>query len=189
MVPCLLPAAILAGGWLAWLFSSNGPVSRAEDRAAEAIAEHGPAAGHVPGENARMRRERRFWAGLVCAGLALAAAFGLHQHMSQGIGCPDTRQAAKAVSPDSDRPLYSDAMTLRGLEFFWGYSAKRPMRSFGHMRREDIPAGAEVLINPPEIQRMRDQIGYEPPPWTESPPKPWKLEQRWDGAALYVVQP
>ncbi len=163
MVPCLLPAAVLAGGWLAWLFTSRD-------------------------ENSRMRRERRFWAALVCAGLALAAAFGLHQHMSQGIGCPVTRQAAKSVSPDSDRPLYSDVMTLRGLEFFWGYRATRPRRDFGHMRWEEIPAGAEALINPPEIQRMRDQIGYEPPPWVEKPPSQWKLEQRWDGAALYVVQ-
>jgi len=162
MVPCLLPAAILTGGWLAWLLSSRE-------------------------ENARVRRERRFWAALVCAGLALAAAFGLYQHARQGIGCPGTRQAAKSVPADSDRPLYSDAMTLRGLDFFWAYRATRPMRDFGHMRMEEIPAGAEVLINPPEIQRMRDQTGYEPPPWTENPPPQWKLEQQWEGAALYTV--
>ena len=163
MVPCLLPAAALAGGWLAWLLSSRE-------------------------ENARLRRERRFWAALVCAGLALAAAFGLYQRARQGIGCPDTRQAAKSLSPDSDRPLYSDAMTLRGLEFFWGYRATRPVRDFGRMSAEEIPAGAEVLINPPEIQRMRDQIGYQPPPWVENPPSRWKLEQQWDGATLYTVR-
>ena len=163
MVPCLLPAATLAGGWLAWLLSSRE-------------------------ENARVRRERRFWVAPVCAGLALAAAFGLHQHARQGIGCPDTRQEAKYVSPDSDRPLYSDAMSLRGLDFFWGYRAMRPERDFGRMSAEEIPAGAEVLINPPEIRRMRDQIGYEPPPWVEHPPPRWKLEQRWGGAALYVAR-
>jgi 4-amino-4-deoxy-L-arabinose transferase-like glycosyltransferase len=163
MVPCLLPAAVLTGGWLAWLLSSHE-------------------------ENARVRRERRFWAALVCAGLALAAAFGLYQHARQGIGCPATRQAAKSLSPDSDRLLYSDAMTLRGLEFFWGYRATRPMRDFGRMSAEKIPPGAEVLINPPEIQRMRDQVGYQPPPWVESPPPQWKVEQRWDGAALYLVR-
>jgi 4-amino-4-deoxy-L-arabinose transferase-like glycosyltransferase len=163
MVPCLLPAAILTGGWLAWLISSRE-------------------------ENARVRRERRFWAALVCAGLALAAAFGLYQEARQGVGCPDTRQAAKSVSPDSDRPLYSDAMSLRGLDFFWGYRATRAMRDFGRMRWEEIPVGSEVLINPPEIQRMRDQIGYQPPLWTETPPPQWKVEQQWDGAALYTVR-
>ncbi|MGD0999273.1 MAG: glycosyltransferase family 39 protein [Candidatus Brocadiia bacterium] len=163
MVPCLLPAAALTGGWLAWLLSSRE-------------------------ENARVRRERRFWAALVCAVLALAAAFGLYQEARQGVGCPVTRQAAKSVSPDSDRPLYSDAMTLRGLEFFWGYRATRPMRDFGRMSAEEVPAGAEVLINPPEIQRMRDQVGYQPPPWTEKPPAQWMVEQRWDGAALYIAR-
>jgi hypothetical protein len=163
MVPCLLPAAVLAGGWLAWLFSSRE-------------------------ENSRVRRERRFWAALACAAVALAAVFGLYQHVRQGIGCPYTRPAAKVIAPDSAQPLYSDAMTLRGLEFFWEYRATRPMRDFGRMSAEEIPAGAEVLINPPEMQRMTDQIGYEPPPWTEKPPPQWKLERQWDGAALYTVR-
>ena len=162
MVPCLLPAAALAGGWLAWLISSRE-------------------------ENARVRRERRFWAALACAVLALAATFGLYQEARQGVGCPVTRQAAKSVSPDADRPLYSDAMTLRGLDFFWGYRATRPVRDFGRMSAQEIPAGAEVLINPPEIQRMRDQIGYEQPPWVEKPPAKWTVEQQWDDAALYAV--
>ena len=163
MVPCLLPAAILTGGWLAWLISSRE-------------------------ENARVRRERRFWAALICAGIALAAAYGLYQEARQGVGCPVTRQAAKSVPPDSDRPLYSDAMTLRGLEFFWGYRATRPMRDFGRMSAQEIPAGAEVLINPPEIQRMRDQVGYVPPPWVAGPPPRWTVEQQWDGAGLYTVR-
>jgi hypothetical protein len=126
---------------------------------------------------------------LACAGLALAAAFGLHREAQQGIGCPVTRQAAKSLSPDSDRPLYSDAMTLRGLEFFWGYRASRRMRDFLQMSAEEIPAGAEVLINPPELRRMRDQTGYEPPPWTEGPPPRWKREGQFsDGAALYIAR-
>lgn len=163
MVPCLLPAAVLAGGWLAWLLSSRE-------------------------ENARVRRERRFWAALVCVGLAAAAAFGLYQEARQGIGCPVTRQAAKYLSLSSDRPLYTDAMTLRGLEFFWGYRMPRPVRDFGQMSWEEIPPGAEVLINPSEIRRMRDQIGYQPPPWTDNPPPMLKPAMRWDGATLYAAR-
>ncbi len=63
MVPCLLPAAAVTGGWLAWLISSRE-------------------------ENARVRRERRFWAALICAGIALAAAFGLYQDARQGSRLP-----------------------------------------------------------------------------------------------------
>ena len=163
MVPCLLPAAVLAGGWLAWLLSSRE-------------------------ENARVRRERRFWAALVCGGLALAAAFGLYQEARQGIGCPVTRRAAKYLSLPSDRPLYTDAMTLRGLEFFWGYRMPRPVRDFGHMSWEEIPAGTQVLINPAEIQRMRDQTGYQPPPWVETPPPMLTPDMRWDGATLFAAR-
>jgi hypothetical protein len=35
---------------------------------------------------------------------------------------------------------------------------------------------------------MRDQVSYQPPPWVESPLPQWKVEQRWDGAALYAAR-
>jgi hypothetical protein len=163
MVPVLLPACVLAGGWLRWAFAS-------------------------PEENKRLRTERRYWAALAGLAITLAAAFGLYQHARQGIGCPVTRQAAPYLARESSAPLYSDAMTLRGLRFFWGYRQPRPARDFGRLRPEEIPAGAQVLVNPSEIQRMRDQIGYEPPAWTASPPRTWKEEKRWGDAALYTVR-
>ena len=79
-------------------------------------------------------------------------------------------------------------MTLRGLEFFWGYRATRPMRDFGRMSAEEIPAGAEVLINPPEIQRMRDQIGYVAAAVGRRPAAAVDGRAAWDGAALYTVR-
>jgi 4-amino-4-deoxy-L-arabinose transferase-like glycosyltransferase len=163
MVPVLLPACVLVGGWLRWAFAS-------------------------PDENRRLRTERRYWAALAGLAIALAAAFGLYQHARQGIGCPGTRQAAPYLWSDSNAPLYSDAMTLRGLKFFWAYRAPRPVRDFGRLSAGEIPAGAQVFVNPSEIQRMRDQVGYEPPAWVASPPPRWTLEKRWGDALLYTAR-
>ena len=79
-------------------------------------------------------------------------------------------------------------MTIATNSVFWAYRATRPMRDFGRLSAEEIPSGALVLVNPAEIQRMRDQIGYAPPEWVEHPPPQWTVEQKWDDAALYTAR-
>ena len=156
VVPVLLPAVALAGGWLAWaLETPAGP-----ERAAA--------------------RERRFAAALLCAMIAISAAFGLYQRYRQGIGCGSTRPVAQDLCPklqsDPAFVLYTDPATRRALEFFCGYNVKAKL-----WEGDFYPAGALLLVNPPELQRVSDQSGCGMPSY----PPSWRVEKQWGEVKLY----
>jgi hypothetical protein len=167
IVPVLLPAVVLAGGWLAWmLFAPTG------DKA--------------------LRAERRFWAAAACAAIVLAALFGLYQRAREGVGAKEARGAAEFLRADlQENPafvLYSDPTTIKTLEFFCAYHFQNPPRDFSNAPLGAIPAGARVLVNPRAIHSMGDG-GYVPPAYVEQPPPNWRAVKDFDGAKLYVVGP
>jgi 4-amino-4-deoxy-L-arabinose transferase-like glycosyltransferase len=162
LVPIQMPAVVLAAGWLTWMLSVS-----AGDR--------------------HLVRERRFWGAMAAAVLALGVAAGLYHHHRQGIGCRVARAAAPELLQRSALPLYTDAMTLRAVEFFSAYNPPRPVRDLARLETETPPPGAAVFINRDELRRMNDQTGYRPPPCVDRPPANWKLERRWPDAELYIV--
>lgn len=164
LVPVLLPGVVVVAGWLNLMFSHWG-------------------------SEPRVRRERRFWAATAALIIALGALAGLYHFARQGVGCKGTRAAAAYLraAPSPEEPLYADAMTLRGLEFYFGYRAPAPLRAYDGLDPARLPARARVLINPPELQRLRDQVDYVAPAWLDKPPAAWTVEKRWGDTVLYRV--
>ena len=161
LMPTLFPAALIVGGWLDFM------LARPE-----------------PGEG--LGAERRFWAGAAIVTLLVGAAFGNLQHVRQGIGCPVARRAAEAVN--CRELVYTDPVTLRALRFFWGYPEKLSACDFSYRKLSDLPSGARVLVNPHQLERQKDIIGYEPPAWVTSPPKHWRKVREFRGrGVLYAT--
>lgn len=163
LVPILLPAVVVAAGWLTWVLS-------------------------VSAGDKHLVRERRFWGGVAVAVIAVGVAAGLYHVRQQGIGCRTARAAMGELLERNESPLYTDAMTRRAVEFFSGYDPPRPVRDLGRLEGERPPVGAAVFVNHEDLGRMRDQIGYVPPGCVEHPPSSWRLVKRWPEAELYVVE-
>jgi len=161
LVPVIFPAVLVTAGWL-----SEG-VMRAD-------ADGGVTA------------ERRFWGTLVCAAILLGSAYGLFQHVRQGVGCPGLRRAARVLKP-SDM-VYTDPNSLRALEFFWGYPPAPRAYDFSAIPVENLPQGSRVLVSLHELQRLRDLKGYHPPEYALAPPASWRLEWQAGKVRIYLVE-
>jgi len=159
LVPVLFPAVVVVGGWLSGVaFSTTDDAARGE--------------------------ERRFWAALVCAMLALGCAYGLFRHARQGIGCPGLRSTARALKPDDI--VYTDPNSLRALEFFRKFPATARVYEYTAIPAENLPVGSLVVANSHELERLHDLEGYEPPDYVRTPPPTWRLE--WESGPIRIYR-
>jgi hypothetical protein len=79
-------------------------------------------------------------------------------------------------------------MTIRGLRFFWGYRDVAALHDYAKVSASDLSSNSRVLVNPQEIQRLKDVTAFQPPAYVDSPPETWKIEKRWKDTILYRVQ-
>ena len=102
-----------------------------------------------------------------------------------------------------DTPLYSDALTLRALEFFAGYPTRTSWIGFEQIAsEEDIPAGGTVIVNQRYIEWLNrnggmwvawpapgqtDRSGYRRHEFYGVAPNTWTEVWKNDNARIYKV--
>ena len=142
-------------------------------------------------------RERFFW-GLVVACLVVTTS--LYMTFRQVRDCPEKRALfdemripAKLIKP-SDR-LYTDPLSSKALEFYWGYPRKMNMINFEGMQPEDIKPGSFVLVNKYRLDWLNVNVsmwltkeyGYHKPAFSGAAPDSWTRLWSNNGGTLYRV--
>ena len=173
LFPILVPAVILVSGFLATLFFDE------------------------QSQNDRLpRREGRFWGALLVGCLVLVAAAKNHANRNFAPGwASEVRTLSRSLRP-SDR-VYTDILSIHGLEFFWSYP--RTMRT---VRFEDtagassLVAGDYVLLNTAYLNWLVSKAGwwptrtepYEPPAFYGRIPSSWETTWTSGNATLYRIK-
>ena len=163
LMPTLFPAVLVVAGWLDFM------LARPESA------------------DAALGGERRFWAGWAIAVLLAGSAYGNLQHVRQGVGCPVARRAAKTIAPHE--LIYTDSSTSRALRFFWGYPADAATREFMEAPKKEPLRKVKVFVNPRQLRRQQDIIGYQPPAWVASPPRHWRRVHEFQGGGVLYETP
>ena len=172
LYPVMLPAVVIVSGFLATLlFDAATP------------------------RDGTVRRERRFWGGLIIAGLLFTAANKNYANRKFAPGWADDSRALSRVLKPSDR-VYTDVLTIHGLEFFWRYPKQMNVVNFEHMRADVTPgAGEYVVANTAYLTWLVNMAGWWPtehatytkPATLDQPPASWSVAWQSSNAKLYRV--
>ena len=141
------------------------------------------------------RKEKVFWGTLILAFLVLLCVY---KNISNRKWSPGWVSEVKTVSRllhPSDK-LYTDILSIHGLEFFWNYPGEMNTENFEDMGPSaTIPAGSYVLINKRYLDWLTDKAGWWPtqsdgyrkPAFHNRIPSSWKKIWGNGNADLYHV--
>lgn len=171
LYPIMLPAVVVVSGFLATLLFDT--------------AQRGDSV---------VRRERRFWGVLTIAALLLVAVEKNYLNRKYRSGWLASTKTLSTILKPTDR-LYTDILTINGLEFFWRYPNRMNVVNFEDMTVTPQP-GDYVVANKANLNWLVDMAGWWPtehttyvkPTMVEQPPASWETTWRSDDAALYRVR-
>jgi hypothetical protein len=92
---------------------------------------------------------------------------------------------------------YTDPISMRGLEFFWGYPDKMHLADFEGLRSTDeIGYGSIVFSNRWYLEWLdinagmwlSKASGYEEPHFISNPPASWRTVWKNENATVYRVE-
>jgi len=172
--PLALPAAVLTGGLLVGLWRPQPGVEAVRDRG-----------------------ERLFWGGVVTVaviGLVGATVFREARDVAGLQPIYDVKAVAGLVRP-GDR-LYTDPLSRKGLQFYWGYPAQMNVVDFEQMDRDDVEPGSFVLVDRYRLDWLdvnvsmwlTEDYGYHEPEFSGGDPAGWDVRWRSPYATLYRVE-
>jgi hypothetical protein len=169
--PILFPSVLLAAAFLGKLIHNNG---RPED-----------------GTN----KERCFWGMVLASFLVVVGGASFYwQERAPIKWTSEVRALRNVVTPSS--PLYSDTLTLRGLEFFAGYPPHTAWVDFDAINAlEEIRPGSFVMVNRRYLEWLNrnkgmwlsKSSGYKNHEFYEHPPSSWKRILENGNAVLFEV--
>jgi 4-amino-4-deoxy-L-arabinose transferase-like glycosyltransferase len=172
LYPILLPAIIVSAGFLSNLL-------QARDKA----------------KSIHTQREKAFWGTAIVLILLL---IGAYQNYSNRKWYPGWASEVKVVSGlvQSSNRLYSDILSIHGLEFFWGYPKDMVSINFEDMASPEIPPDSYVLVNRKYLDWLASHAGWWPtkserylkPIYYDQVPSSWRRVWSDDDAALYYTQ-
>jgi 4-amino-4-deoxy-L-arabinose transferase-like glycosyltransferase len=171
LYPILLPAIVLTAGLIARLMSRES-----------SIDPNG--------------RERRFWGGIVAAGLALitAAVTAMEvRDLERVKPMYAGRDVTKLVRPD--QTIYTDPLSAKSLAFYWKFPPSSHVVNFEGMTGDAIPPGSFVLVDKSHLNWLDVNVsmwltsdyGYHEPDFSVKAPESWKVVWRNVYATLYHV--
>jgi 4-amino-4-deoxy-L-arabinose transferase-like glycosyltransferase len=173
LYPILLPATMLSAGFLANLFTSKDK-----------------------GQDEKIRKEGVFWGVLIVLVLALISVFQNYSNRKWYTGWVSEVKAVSTLLKPSDR-LYTDILSIHGLDFFWGYPEKMAIVNFEDMARSTrIHANSYVLVNRKYLDWLASKAGWWPtkseqyrkPEFYDLAPASWKRIWSDGDATLYFVE-
>ena len=173
LYPVLLPATIMVAGFLSDLLNGKNEF-----------------------QNENTHREKVFWGTVI---VLVLLVIGGSQNYSNRKWYPGWVSEVKAVSgllKPSDR-LYTDILSIHGLEFFWGYPEKMTAVNFEDMAPSTkIEPDSYVLINRKYLEWLTHMAGWWPsksevyrkPEYYDLVPSSWTRIRGDDDATLYYVR-
>lgn len=143
-----------------------------------------------------VHRERRFWGILVVGALLLMGGYYLQSSLRSfpSTWASEVRGLRSLIKTSS--LLYTDTLSIRGFEFFWGYPNKTAWTDFANVTSPDeIRSGSLVLVNKAYIYWLNrnggmwlsPRTGYQKHQFYENPPPSWKKIWQNGNAQLYQV--
>jgi hypothetical protein len=173
LFPILFPATILSAGFLGDLFSRK-----------------------ISNPDGNTHREKVFWGTAIILVLLLIAGY---QNYSNRKWYPGWVSEVKAVSRllQPSARLYTDILSIHGLEFFWGYPEQMATVNFEDMAAStNIQPGSHVLVNRKYLEWLANMAGWWPtksenyrkPEYYDLVPSTWKRIWGDDDAALYYAE-
>jgi hypothetical protein len=99
------------------------------------------------------------------------------------------------IGPSS--PLYTDTLSIRGLEFMKGYPSAKKWIDFADLTSPaEIQPGSLVLVNKAYIEWLNrnggmwlsPRAGYRKHAFYEKPPSSWKEIWRSENARMYRIE-
>jgi 4-amino-4-deoxy-L-arabinose transferase-like glycosyltransferase len=172
LYPVLLPAVVVTAAFLENLF-----FHRKEDL------------------NGMVHREKVFWGSLVLVFLVLLCGYKNFSNRKWSPGWVSEVKTVSRLLKPSDK-LYTDILSIHGLEFFWDYPGKMNTEDFEEMEPAvAIPPGSYVLINQRYLNWLTDKAGWWPtqsgdyrkPEFHNRIPSSWKKIWGNETTALYHV--
>ncbi len=144
-----------------------------------------------------VHRERRFWGVALAGALLLAGGYILQAALrsSPMAWASEVRHLSTAIRPSS--PLYTDTLSIRGLEFMHGYPGATKWIDFKELKSPgEIPPGSLVLVNKAYIEWLNrnggmwlsPRAGYQKHAFYEKPPASWKEIWRSENARMYKIE-
>ncbi|MDF0665638.1 MAG: glycosyltransferase family 39 protein [Nitrospira sp.] len=141
-------------------------------------------------------RERRFWGGVLISFVLVVGGASLYwQERVPLKWTSEIRAISGMIKPSSH--LYSDLLTLRGLEFFGGYPPHTAWVDFEEIDSiEEIQPGSLVMVNSRYLRWLdinkgmwlSKSSGYKNHEFYEHPPLLWKKLFENGNAVLYEVR-
>ena len=171
--PILLPSVLLVSGFIYKLLSRQNE-----------------------NQNIGRSKERFFW-GIILAVLIIIMGcyftFVSIRGMQRVNSIYETRIVSTKVKP-SDQ-IYTDPLTIKALEFYWGYPEKMNVINFEDLKTEEIPPNSFVLTDVTRVNWLKVNVsmwltkdyGYKKPEFFDHPPKSWKTIWKNANAVLYRV--
>ena len=173
LYPVLLPATILAAGFVAALFNGNNAL-----------------------QNEYTRREKVFWGTVIVLSLLLVGGYKNYSNRKWYPGWISGVKIVSGLITPSDR-LYTDILSIHGLEFFWGYPEQMNTVNFEDMdASSEITQDSYVLINTKYLDWLSSKAGWWPtknddyrkPEFYNLAPPSWEGIWGDDDATLYFVK-
>jgi hypothetical protein len=172
LYPILLPGIVLVAGFLTDLFR--------ERRTADQTGAH----------------DGRFWGTLVLAGLLLAALDKNYANRKYAPGWASASRHVAVLLKPSDR-IYTDVLSIHGLEFFWSYPPQLNTVDVAQANPASaIRTGDYVLVNSAYLDWLVRMAGwwpstspvYRPPESFRTVPSSWNKVWNNETAVLYRVE-
>ncbi len=140
--------------------------------------------------------ERVFWGWVVSwlvVSSALYANFREVQDVPVHASIYNTRDVAGLIKPSEK--VYTDPLSAKALQFFWGYPSDMRTVNYEGMRTADVEPNSAVLVDTFRLDWLRvnvsmwltSEYGYHAPEFSEKAPESWKIVWRDRNATLYRV--
>lgn len=145
--------------------------------------------------NGIVHREKVFWGSLVLAFLVLLCGYKNYSNRKWSPGWVSEVKTVSRLLHPSDK-LYTDILTIHGLEFFWDYPRRMNTQNFEEMGPfVTIPPRSYVLVNKRYLDWLTDYAGWWPtqsadyrkPEFHNRIPSSWKKIWGNGNAVLYQV--
>lgn len=143
----------------------------------------------------RERPEPLFWGLAGALALGIVASWSTFRMMRDETSTWASAERELAATLRPADPIFTDALSRAGLEFFWKYPQTMNVTNLSDMTRDaEIPCDSRVLLNRSYRQWLLDNPGmwytltpYSEPEVVGNPPSDW--EQAWTNgnATLYRV--
>jgi len=146
-----------------------------------------------------LERERLFWGMVLAVALILIAGYQtvntIRYAMYPKGWAPEARIISNVLKP-SDR-VYADILSVKALEFFWGYPEEVGTIDFEDMKlSHEVSNGSFVFVHPVALEWLETNAGmwvgkgpvYNKPNFVANRPSSWKLVWEKNNARLYHVE-